>query len=94
MLPVKADKFDERKNELNEIKKAFNEFVTKVSVYGKCDDGVNDFKDQLLSDIKQRFDKLFDILYLTNENNRSKGFKDYSTNVPNERSKFESCNIF
>lgn len=66
-----------------------------MSVFGKiCDDGVNDFKDPLLSDIKQRFDKLFDILYLTNENNRSKGFKDYSTNVPDERSKFESCNIF
>ena len=48
----------------------------------------------LLSDIRQRFDKLFDILYLPNENNRVKGYKDYSIYVPDARSKFESCKIF
>ena len=91
MLPAKVDKFDERNNELNEIKTAFNEFVAKVSIFDKIiGDGASDFKDPLLSYIKPRFDKLFDILYSTNENNRAKGIKDYSTNVPDARSKFES----
>ena len=92
MLPVEPDKFDERKNELNEIKTAFNEFVAKVSIFDQIiGDGISNFKDPLLSYIKPRFDKLFDILYSTNENNRAKGIKDYSTNVPDARSKFESC---
>lgn len=93
MLPIKADKFDERKIELNKIKTVFNEFIAKVSILEKI--SVNtEHKDTLLSDIKQRFDKLFDILYSTNENNRTKGSKDYSTKVPDARSKFESCDIF
>ncbi len=91
MLPVEPDKFDERKNELNEIKTAFNEFVAKVSIFDKIiGDGASDFKDPLLSYIKPRFDKLFDILYSTNENNRAKGIKDYSANVPDAKSKFAS----
>ena len=64
MLPIKADKFDERKIELNKIKTVFNEFIAKVSILEKI--SVNtEHKDTLLSDIKQRFDKLFDILYST-----------------------------
>lgn len=93
MLHVTADKFDDRKIELNEIKTAFNEFVAKASLFDKIR-GLGNNMSPLLSDIRQRFDKLFDFLYLTNENNRAKGFKDYSTNVPDARSKFESCNIF
>lgn len=93
MLNVTDDKFDDRKIELNEIKTVFNEFVAKASLFEKII-GVGNNMSPLLSDIRQRFDKLFDILYLTNEKNRAKGFKDYSTNVPEARSKFESCNIF
>lgn len=89
-VPVRADKFDDRKVELNGIKTAFNEFADKAlnieKIYGK--------KLNVLSDIRTRFDKLFDILYSTNENNRIKGYKDYSTYVPDAKSKFESCNIF
>ena len=80
-----TDKFDERKKELNEIKTAFNEFVDRAlnleKVIGK--------KFYLLSDIKLKFDRLFDLLYSTNENNRAKGYKDYSANVPDAKSKFK-----
>ena len=86
----KSDKFDDRKVELNEIKTAFNEFVDKAlnmdKIYGE--------ENKLLSDIRLRFDRLYDILYSTNENNRIKGYKDYSTYVPDAKSKFESCGIF
>ena len=83
---AKVDKFDERKNELNEIKKTFNEFVDIAEAYGKI--SCNAKLLALLSNIKSNFNTLFEILYSTNESNRLKGYKDYSATIPDAESKF------
>ena len=80
-----VDKFDSSKNELNEIKKTFNEFIDIAEAFGKiiCNKNL-----ALLSTIKSNFNTLFEIPYSTNESNRLKGYKDYSATIPDAKSKF------
>jgi len=83
---AKVDQFDERKNELNEIKATFDEFSETAEAYAKIFGRVG--FNNLLSNIKSNFNKLFEILYSTNENNRIKGYKDYKIKIPDAESKF------
>ena len=67
--------FDQRKKELDEIKRVLNKFIEKTWVKKPKHKG-EESTDETLTSLKEDFNKIYDLLCSTNENNRKKGYKD------------------